>query len=178
MTSFIFLPVPITKPLHLPSTLPALLSMTVTFSFKFFFASLLISQPLPSGIQQKPRSVREAFKVKVCTEVQNEMAHPSAPFCKPATRMSNHSLFPKRTILGKLHLSIVTRASSLPCRASSQQGERSCSPRHSRLSPECKGKAQHTYHVPHTGTASGTGFSLPPRHPSPKGLAKGGRNGK
>lgn len=86
--------------LHLPSTLPALLSMTVTFSFKFFFASFLISQPLPSGIQQKPRSTSEAFKVKVCTEVQNEMAHPSAPFCNPITKKNvKPQSFSKKTSL-------------------------------------------------------------------------------
>lgn len=132
--------------LHLPSTLPALLSMTVTFSFKFFFASFLISQPLPSGIQQKPRSTSEAFKVKVCTEVQNEMAHPSAPFCNPITKKNvKPQSFSKKTSLENYICLQLLELHPPLARPALSRGKGTAAPG----TPDCLhsavGKAQHTY---------------------------------
>lgn len=155
--------------------------MTVTFSFKFFFAPSLISQRLPSGIQQEPRSTSKAFRVTVCTEVQNEMAHPSAPFCNPVTRMSNYSLFPKKqpweTTSAYSYLSFIP-----PLQGQLSAGGKELQPQAlqtvSTVQKEGSAHLGWTQAVPRTGTASGNGFSLPPHHPSPKDITKGSRNGK
>lgn len=139
--SFIFLPVPKVSTFALCTTSTSLHDSK--FSFKFFFASLLILQPPPSGIQQKPRSTSEAFKVKVCTEVPKELAHPSAPTVTQKQEECQTTDFFQKNTLGKLHLPIVTRA-SCPLQGQLSAGEGFCSPGHSRLSPQYSGKAQHT----------------------------------
>lgn len=87
------------------------------FLLIFTFASFFISQTLLSRIEQKPGNTSEAFKVTAYTDVHNEIAHPSVPFCNQITRMSNQSLLKKKT-LGKWHLPAVKKLYHLlPCPA-------------------------------------------------------------
>lgn len=58
--SFIFLPAPFPKPLHLPFALPTLLQATVIFSFIFSLFSYFTASP--EQAEQTPRNTNEAFR--------------------------------------------------------------------------------------------------------------------
>lgn len=76
--SFIFLPAPFPKPLHLPSALPILLQATVIFSFIFSLFSYFTASP--EQAQQTPRNTNEAFRGTVYQTLRMKRLIHQVPF--------------------------------------------------------------------------------------------------
>lgn len=112
--SFIFLPAPFPKPLHLPSVLPTLLQATVTFSFIFSLFSYFTASP--EQAQQTPRNTNEAFRGIVYQTFRMKRLIHQVPFVTKCQEVCQTTVFfqKKKKVLGKWHLPAVTTASSSP----------------------------------------------------------------